>query len=335
MEAPSGPRAEPHAAASRKGRKRAGLGQTLRDLAARARPGVFAPGAPRPAPAPIPDGARFETRSHRGAERALDYLLYTPSGRDGARLPLVVMLHGCTQTPEDFAAGTRMNRLAEAHGFLVAYPAQPPSANPNRCWNWFRPEHQVRGRGEPAAIAGMVAEILRESGGDPDRVFVAGLSAGGAAAAVMAAAYPDVFAAAGVHSGLANGAARDVVSAFAAMRQAPQTSGAGRAIPMIVFHGDSDPTVHSSNGDEIVAQAIATTRPLHRETERGQSPGGRRWTRTTYADAAGSALCETWTVHGAGHAWSGGDQSGSYTDPAGPDASEEMVRFFLASRSCR
>jgi poly(hydroxyalkanoate) depolymerase family esterase len=280
------------------------------------------------APLPMPEGARFLDASFSGPGGSRTYKLYIPSTLPAGPVPLIVMLHGCTQSPDDFAAGTRMNALAEADPCLVAYPAQAASANAQRCWNWFNPEDQQRDRGEPAIIAGITRQILRDHAVDPRRVHVAGLSAGGAQAAIMGATYPELFAAIGVHSGLACGAARDMPSAFAAMRGgAAGLASAGRAVPTIVFHADRDPTVHPVNGDQVIAQARSAT-SLRAETLRGQVPGGHAYTRTRHADSAGHAVLEQWVVHGGGHAWSGGDPAGSYTDPKGPDASAEMRRFF-------
>jgi poly(hydroxyalkanoate) depolymerase family esterase len=298
--------------------------------------------SPAHAPDPVPDGAQFTTQTFANEAGSRAYKLYVPSTlRDGQQpAPLVVMLHGCTQSPDDFAAGTKMNALAEERGFLVAYPAQPPSANAQKCWNWFNPGDQRRGEGEPALLAGITRQVMRDHAVDPARVYVAGLSAGGAAAAIMGAAYPDLYAAVGVHSGLACGAASDAQSAFAAMAgggaAAPRRSTAGepaRVVPTIVFHADRDATVHPSNGDRVLAQAAeaAANGGLRATVERGQVPGGHAYSRTLLADAAagGPAVLEQWVVHGGGHAWSGGSPSGSYTDPRGPDASREMLRFFL------
>lgn len=283
----------------------------------------------RPAVPPAPNGARFEERRFTSIAGTRTYKLYVPSVYDGQPLPLVVMLHGCKQSPDDFAAGTRMNEVAEEASLLVAYPGQPASANPSRCWNWFNGGDQGRDGGEPALIAGITRQIMAEVAVDPARVYAAGLSAGGAEAAIMGSAYPDLFAAIGVHSGLACGAARDMSSAFAAMRQGGSSPAlASDPIPTIVFHGDHDNTVHSVNGDQVIVQSKAGA-DLTATVNRGRSEGGTTYTRTVQADKSGHAIVEQWVLHGAGHAWSGGSTAGSFTDPQGPDASREMVRFFL------
>lgn len=311
------------------------LGRVGQPGSARGLDGRFGPAAAR-APAPLPEGARFEERAYANAAGRRAYKLYVPSGYEGAAVPLVVMLHGCTQSPDDFAAGTRMNALAEEQSFLVAYPAQPQSANPSRCWNWFSVGDQQRGQGEPSLIAGITRQVMRDFAVDAGRVYVAGLSAGGAKAAIMGATYPDLYAAIGVHSGLACGAASDMASAFAAMRQGrpPARSGSRRhggpagAVPTIVFHGDRDTTVNPVNGDQVIAQSKAAAN-LRTTVSRGEAPGGISYTRTIQADDSGRPMLEHWVLEGAGHAWSGGSTAGSYTDPRGPDASREMVRFFL------
>jgi poly(hydroxyalkanoate) depolymerase family esterase len=281
----------------------------------------------------VPEGARFIEGTYSNAAGSRAYKLFIPSGYQGQPLPLVVMLHGCTQSPDDFAAGTRMNFIAEEQNCFVVYPAQGREANQAKCWNWFRTADQQRGRGEPSLIAGITRQIIRDYSVDPKRVYVGGLSAGAAAAAVMGATYPDLYAAIGVHSGLACGAASDLPSALVAMRQGGGPDdrvilGDGPLVPTIVFHGDRDITVHPNNGDHILDQSMRTT-STQKQVHHGLVSGGHAYTRTIHIDASGREIFEHWNIHGAGHAWSGGRPVGSYTDPRGPDASREMLRFFL------
>jgi poly(hydroxyalkanoate) depolymerase family esterase len=318
-------------------------------------PGVLPGAMPSPKegetdPAVVPTGGRFVERSYTNQTGTRSYKLYTPSGYIGQEVPLVVMLHGCTQSPNDIAAGTQMNRLAEENIFLVAYPAQAQGANMNKCWNWFKTSDQQRGRGEPSLVAGITRQVIDEYNVADGRVYVVGMSAGGAMAAIMAEAYPDLYAAVGIHSGLAPGAAHDMPSAFAAMHQggpaiprrvvpiATPTGESARIVPAIIFHGDRDRTVHPRNADHLLEHYCPANLTGSREEASGSTPrgtvrqgqvaGGHAYTRATYRDVGGRAIAERWTVHGLGHAWSGGSSSGSYTDPRGPDASAEMVRFF-------
>jgi poly(hydroxyalkanoate) depolymerase family esterase len=280
---------------------------------------------------------QFFARSYGDQTGSRAYKLYVPTGYCGQALPLIVMLHGCTQSPDDFAIGTRMNLRAEERNCLVAYPAQTASANASKCWNWFRPSDQERGQGEPSLIAGITRQVMSDYSVDPDRVYAAGFSAGGAATAVLAATYPDLYAAVGVHSGLACGAARDVASAFAAMRKDrlgtrrhSNRAPTSRMVPAIIFHGDKDTTVHPDNGDQVTAQLRqALNIDLRAKVGQGRTPSGRAYSCTVHRDPSGQAMFEQWIIHGAGHAWSGGSPAGSYTDPNGPDATREMLRFFL------
>ena len=301
-----------------------------------------------PGAAVVPAGGQFVERSYAGPAGGRSYKLYVPSGYTGQEaVPLVVMLHGCTQNPDDFAAGTSMNELAEKHTFLVAYPAQAQNANMQKCWNWFKASDQQRGSGEPAIIAGITRQVVEEYSVADGRVYVAGMSAGGAMAAIMGATYPDLYAAVGVHSGLAPGAAEDLASAFSAMQgdgasnmhQDAPTGGSEVSVPVIVFHGDRDTTVHPRNAEQLLAHyrtVDGTPGGLNTVGEpvppvavrKGQVPGGHAYTRATQLDADGRPIMEQWIVHGLGHAWSGGSSAGSYTDAKGPDASAEMVRFF-------
>ena len=323
---------------------------------------------PDPAPEPEPAAAEpvsgpgvFSKATHVHDSQAGEYKLYTPPDATAGGLALVVMLHGCTQDPDDFAAGTGMNERARELGFFVLYPAQSEAANAHRCWNWFSPGHQQRDSGEPAWIAALTRSVVEQHRIDPRRVFIAGLSAGGAMAAVVAEAYPDLFAAVGVHSGLPVGAASNVMEAIGVMRSGAtfrlpwrvmvdmadaafgtKAEALQVAVPTIVFHGDEDETVHPRNGEQIIAAVMATeaaagdARDVAQtvaarapQVEQGEAVAGRRHTRTVHRADDGTALAEHWLVHGAGHAWSGGLPSGSFTDANGPDATREMLRFFF------
>jgi poly(hydroxyalkanoate) depolymerase family esterase len=309
-------------------RLRLPLGKTLPDLA-----GVLQRtlgGAPAPA---VPQGAGFLGSVFTGPTGSRPFKLFVPSGYKGQSLPLVVMLHGCTQSPDGFAAGTRMNEAAEADHFLVLYPAQTASANASKCWNWFNPRDQMRDQGEPALIAGMTRLVMNDYKIDPRRVYVAGLSAGGAAAAIMAHAYPELFAAACIHSGLACGAATDMMSAMRVMHHGPAAAKPAIArqrnhIPVIIFQGDHDSTVHASNTSAILDQFGAGRYKSHPQT--GKAEGGHAYSRTLFKDEDGITMIEQWMIHGAGHAWSGGSKAGSFTNPMGPNATQEMLRFFRA-----
>jgi poly(hydroxyalkanoate) depolymerase family esterase len=296
-----------------------------------------------------PEG-KFISGTYSHATLTRRYKLYVPAGNSAQQRPLVVMLHGCTQNPDDFAAGTGMNERAQQHGFFVLYPEQSQDANPQRCWNWFKHNHQRRGSGEPALIASMTQAIMKDHQIDPARVYIAGLSAGGAMATIVADAYPDIFAAVGVHSGLPTGAASNVAEALAAMNSGQsgylakgrqsggiipsafgvqQADSAQKALPTIVFHGDQDRTVHPRNGEQVIASALSNATATTPRMVQSTSSNGRSYTSATHLDDTGKAVAEHWLIHGAGHAWSGGNAKGSYTDAKGPDATAEMLRFFF------
>lgn len=282
----------------------------------------------------VSSGAQYLARKHRCAAGVRDYKLYIPKQARARPRGVILMLHGCHQTPDDFAAGTHMNGLADKHGLIIAYPAQGSRDNLSACWNWFKPAHQHRGAGEPAILASLARKLRREFGLGRDAVFVAGLSAGGAMAAILADVYPDVFAAAGIHSGLARGAAGNVLSAMTAMRKGGGAVGTPVVGPhqrplvrRILFQGDADGTVHASNAAKIVAAALGPDPMSARTVTRRVRD--RAYLRSDYAGADGTVLVELWMIEGGGHAWSGGRKTGSYTDSTGPDASAQMVRFFL------
>ena len=333
-------------------------------------PGVEPDGGPAltPAPSPAkprPASFRADRFSFAGTEYA--YRLYLPPGlpatassaaaepstvaeKAGSPRALIVLLHGCKQDAADFAKGTDMNTLAAIDNCLVLYPEQLTKANSMRCWNWFDPAHQSRESGEPGMIAALTRKVIAQHDVDASRVYVAGLSAGGAMAAVLASEYPDLFAAAGIHSGLPRGAAKDVISAFSAMRSGPASRGAAlkaakdsgpMPVPVIVFHGSADKTVNPDNGGHIVDAALqafaASSMPLS-ETRidlpdaDGERIPGRGGQRSVFRAADGRAYVESWEIDAGPHAWSGGDAGGSYTDPDGPSASAAMLAFFLQHR---
>jgi poly(hydroxyalkanoate) depolymerase family esterase len=302
-----------------------------------------ASGAPQEGGA-TPSDAGLVDRTYEGRE----VLVYVPTGvGHGTPVPLVLMLHGCTQTPADFAAGTRMDAQADAAGFIVAYPAEPSSANVEECWNWFLSADQSRGSGEPALLARIVGDLANDYSIDSRRVFAAGLSAGAAMAVVLGATYPDVFAAIGVHSGLEYAAATDASSALSVSANGgpdPKAQGdaafsamgaQARAVPVIVFHGDADSVVNVINGQQVASQWAETDdragAAVGQPATATGSAGGRSFTQTLYSSGSpAAALLELYVVHGLGHAWSGGSSAGSFTDPSGPDASEMMWQFFAA-----
>ncbi len=308
---------------------------------------VDEPVSETPAPVtPRPRKAAFGERVFTFNGERYPYRLYIPAPPAGsdttmqAAMPLVVLLHGCKQDAQDFARGTAMNALAEEQGCMVLYPEQISKSNAQRCWNWFEPGHQQLDEGEPGMIAALTQQVLAHDyngqRADPSRVYIAGLSAGGAMAAVVAGLYPHIFAAVGVHSGLPSGAAQDLMSAFGAMRRGAKGL-ATPPMPTIVFHGSGDKTVHPDNGDHISDAALAALKasglPLVKSRSKvGTDTQETSTEKTVYRVADGPSYVEHWRIDAGPHAWSGGDSAGSYTDPDGPSASAAMLAFFLQHR---
>lgn len=309
----------------------------------------------------IPNTARageWQRGSATGASGSRNYALWVPAGYDKRKAtPLVMMLHGCMQKPEDLAAISGMNAVAEQHNFLVVYPEQIPAANPLKCWNWFDPQNQTRGSGEPSLLAAIVAKVQTTHKVNPKKIFVAGISAGGAMAVVMAATYPDLFSGVGTSAGLAYKTATSVQTGLAAMKQgsadprqleslvySAMNEGLRvrrkKSLPIIVFQGSVDPYVNPLNADQLIVQWAATNDFLDdgkynqsvkaeiAETVAGNVPAGYSFTRSIYQDKAGRLLMEKWIVNGLAHAWSGSPAASTFGDPKGPDASKEMWRFF-------
>lgn len=305
--------------------KRHGLRETLANLAAKM-PTADLAGGELSEPT-LPQGARFDRGTFSNVSGSRDYRVYIPNTKSEQPAGLLMMLHGCTQSPVDFANGTDMNRIAEDHSLIVVYPAQSRGANMQSCWNWFGPVDQDRGAGEPAILAGLAQQLQREHDIPDGKTFVAGLSAGAAMAVILGRTYPEVFTAVGAHSGLPYKSARDVPTAFAAMGGSVpgSPSAVTNPVPTIVFHGTTDSTVNASNGQRIADDA----RPTGTEVLDDGTTNGRKYARTTVLSTNREATMEHWRIDGLGHAWSGGTAAGSYTDTSGPDASAEMVRFFL------
>jgi len=286
------------------------------------------------------------------------FRLWVPRHHDGREpSPLVMLLHGCGQSAKDLAKICGMNAIAERDNFLVVYPEQPTAANLLRCWNWFDPKHQARESGEPSILAAVVEQAVSSHNVDPDRVYVAGLSAGAAMAVVMGATYPDLFMAIGVVAGLEFAAATTAAAGLGAItRGGPDPSHQGllafqamseglrekpkRRMPVIVFQGAADPYLNPVNADQVLAQWARTNdyldgnedgkRLLEQagEITAGSVPGSYSFQKCKYEDSAGRLLMEKWLVEGLGHAWPGSPSAGRFADPNGPNASEEMWRFF-------
>jgi poly(hydroxyalkanoate) depolymerase family esterase len=321
-------------------RLRAGLGIAALLVAAAA---ALLPGAATAAAGTLTSG------DYTGPEGTQHYELYIPSTyKAGTPVPLVVALHGCTQTADQFRRLTRWDALAEAKGFIVVFPEQDSNSNQFKCWNFFQDAHMHRSAGEPMRIAAVTSFIGRNYTVDPHRVYAAGMSAGGAMASVMAATYPDLFAAIGVGSGCEYAATatcagyKSADPAQAGRQAHKEMAGHARQMPFIAFQGDADTTVPPVNADQLVQQWLVTddladdgalndsVPQVPAKTTRGQVPGGKSYTVRSYVDSGRAELAQYWVVHGMNHAWSGGDPSQSYTDSQGPDATAAMYAFFLS-----
>jgi poly(hydroxyalkanoate) depolymerase family esterase len=293
--------------------------------------------------------------TYSGSAGSRVYDVYTPYGyTPAARVPLVMMLHGCNQTPLDLALGTRMNDLADSKQFIAVYPQE--TGTYLNCWQWFMLADQARGSGEPAILAGITHSVMSNTAlwnVNPGQVFVTGISAGGAMAVVMGATYPDLYSAIGVGSGAEYKAATDAASAgqvrFSGGPSPTTVGGAAyqamgsfaRVVPVIVFHGTSDTVVYPINGVQVVQQWMQTDHLASANTYNpsysspsatiyGQVPGGQAYTVRKWNNSAGTEIEEYWTVTGMGHAWSGGSTAGSLTDPYGPSETTNMFAFFIA-----
>lgn len=306
--------------------------------AAAAQAGTSLP-APAQAAAAEPAGT-FAWHTYTGPEGTRRYRLFVPAGLDAGRpAPLVVMLHGCTQDPDDFARGTRFNQAASDAGVVVAWPEQTAEHQQLKCWSWYEPAHQAARAGEPALVAGITREVMATHAIDPRRVYIAGVSAGAAMAVNTAASYPELYAAVGTHSGIPYRAASDVAHAWAVMRTgtsdpailayALQDALGGRAMPLIAIHGGADPVVSPVNSRQLAAQWAGVLR-LQSTTPERSTTGGLAVERTVWPGADGKPVIELWIVDGLAHAWSGGSKDGTYTDPRGPDATKVILDFLLS-----
>ena len=261
-----------------------------------------------------------------------------PAHDERGLAPLLVALHGAGQTPDDFAAGTDFDALAQGLGAYVLYPEQTRAKNSMRAWNWFLPEHQRREAGEPAAILALVDEMCARYPIDRSSVFVAGISAGGAMAAILAEQAPDIFSGAGIVAGVALHASHDVKSAFSAMHGEATVEDIASVLthdaPDAPAYAHTRISIWAGAEDKLVdpGNAGILARQFHRllglngqpAYEQRESARIARW-----RDQYGNVRIELWQVPCMGHAWSGGTRRGSHTFPAGPSASAEMLRFFL------